>query len=133
MADVIYPKALKGFLDGNLTWAGTIKAVLVTSSYVYSANHEFLSNISAGYRVSTSLAFTGLATYDDGICDADDAVFQSVSGSNAPAVVVFKDTGNEATSRLIVYFDSLDGLPVVPAGTNIEIRWSNDTNRMFKI
>ena len=35
--------------------------------------------------------------------------------------MIWKDTGSEATSPLIAYFDTVTGLPVTPNGGNINL------------
>jgi hypothetical protein len=47
--------------------------------------------------------------------------------------VVYRDTGTEATSQLVAYFDVATNLPITPNGGDISITWSNDTNRIFKL
>ncbi|XAI96038.1 hypothetical protein [Microcystis phage Mwe-JY26] len=108
MANRIYPNAKAAFMQGNLNLSsGNIKAVLVTSGYVYSATHTALSDILVGNRVATSANLTG-KTFNQpslGVFDADDVTFTAVTGSVVVAVVLYLDTGVESTSTLISYID----------------------------
>lgn len=119
----MYPKAKQGFLGADIALdTDNIKAVLVdTAAYTYDAAHEFLSDIPSGERVATSVNLTG-KTIIDGVFDSDDFIFPSVTGDPSEALVLYQDTTNEATSRLIAYIDTATGLPVTPDGTDISIQ-----------
>lgn len=128
MADAIYPKAKAQNMIAALDLrAGTMKAVLLNGAaeadYVYSASHEFLSDVPAGARVGISQPFTGravnltLASFD-----SDDPTVQAVTGEDIERLILFLDTGVEATSRLIFYKDSgITTVPFTPDGSDIRI------------
>lgn len=133
MADVLYPKGREGFLDGSIDWdTDNIKVVLLTSSYTYNSSHDNLDDITAGYRVATSGNLAS-KTVTLGVADAADLVFSAVSGSAIASLVVYKDSGAEATSRLIAYIDSYTNLPLTPNGGDITIAWPADANKIFKL
>lgn len=134
MANALYDKGRKGFLDGGVDWSvGVIKVVLCSAGYLRDlAAHEFLSDIPASARVKTSGALTG-KTSTDGVADADDVTIPSVTGSTVTQLVLYKDTGTEGTSRLIGNIDTAMGLPFVPNGTNVVVQWANGTNKIFKL
>lgn len=102
-----YPKYLEALLGGSANIAlnsGTIKVILVDSAdYTYSDAHDFLDDVPSGARVAT--ATLGSITITDGVFDAADGSFTSVTGDQSEALVYYKDTGSEATSRLICYDD----------------------------
>lgn len=131
MANLVFPRALRQCLRTGLTWtAADIKAVLIdTGQYTYSATHEFLSDVPSGARVATSANLTGKTDADTGIVDADDVTFTALTGGGGSAaiieaVVLYIDTGNPATSRLLAYIDTAAGLPVTPTGGDHTIRWN---------
>lgn len=129
----LYGKGRQKFLTGDLSWRDdTIKAVLVdTNDYTVSINtHEFLSDIPTGARVAVSPALTGKTT-TLGVADADNVSFATVVGDESEALVLFKDTGDPATSPLVAYIDSADGLPVTPDGGNVNVTWDDTANRIF--
>jgi hypothetical protein len=86
------------------------------------AGDDFWDDIAAAARVAT-VALTGELVTNN-VFDADDAVWTSVTGDVAESVVIYKDTGSEATSRLFAFFDTLTGLPVTPGGGNITAAWN---------
>ena len=46
-----------------------------------------------------------------------------MSGATINAIVIYKDTGTEATSPLIAYIDTATGLPITPNGGDIIVTW----------
>lgn len=127
MSNAIYPKFKEALLDGSSNIDlndGTVKVILVdTADYTYSAAHDFLDDVAAGARVATAtLANT---TVTNGLFDADDATFTSVTGDTSEALIIYIDTGSESTSRLVAYIDTgVTGLPVTPNGGNIALAWN---------
>lgn len=115
MSNTAYPKGAEKFLSGSINITGdTIKAALVPSTYTYSAAHEFLSAV--GTRVGTDQALTGKSVAG-GVFDAAAVEFGVLApGNDVKAVVLYKDTGNPATSPLLFYMDSVQGLPMSTNG-----------------
>lgn len=135
MVNSLYDGGRAAFLRGEVAWvADTIKLVLIDSlDYTVSlATHNFLSDVPAIARVATSAALTG-KTATAGVADADDGVFTAATGDQSEAVLVYKDTGVETTSRLIGYIDTATGLPVTPNSGNINIVFDSGVNRIFKL
>lgn len=121
MANGFYKKGAKKILDADIDFlVDDIKAVLVdTDDYTVDLDaHEFLSDIAAGARVKISGNLASKTT-TGGTFDCADFTFATVSGDRSEAVVFYKDTGDAATSPLLIYFDTCDGLPITPSGTNI--------------
>lgn len=114
----------------NITGTGTLYTPDLTAD-------EFLSSIASGARIATSSVLvnkTNIQGTVGGTADADDVVFSLVpAGSAIEAFVLYKDTGDEATSPLIMYVDSASatGLPVTPNGGNITVSFDTGNNRIF--
>lgn len=135
MANALYDHGREGFLDGSIDWdTDDIRVILVdTADYTVNlATHDNLDDIPAAARVATSGALTG-KTVAAGVADADDVTFSSVTGDPSEALVIYKHTGTESTSRLIGYIDSATGLPVTPNGGDITVQWDNGANKIFKL
>lgn len=135
MANALYDKGREKFLRGELSWnSDDIKIVLVdTDQYTVDlSTHEFLSSIDAGARIATSANLSSKTT-TNGVADAADVTLNSVTGNQSEAIIIYKDTGDEATSPLIAYIDSATGLPITPSGGNITIAWDNGANKIFKL
>ena len=135
MANAMYDKGREGFLDGSIDYdTDTIKAVLVdTGAYTVDlATHQFLSDIAAGARIATSGALAS-KTVTAGVADAADITITAVTGATVEAIVLYKDTGSAATSRLICYIDTAAGLPLTPNGGDVTLQWDNGANKIFKL
>ncbi len=136
MANSLYGKARQAFANGEINWASdTIHAVLVdAAAYAVSIDaHEFLSDIPGGARVGSPVALTG-KTNVLGVCDASDvSVTGLVSAPTIEAVVLYKSTGADATSRLIAYLDTATGLPTAAGVPQVNVTWDNGANKIFKL
>ena len=118
--NVIYPKWKEALIQGavNTSLALTVNAYLVdTGAYVYSAAHQFLTDLPAPARVGAAVTL-GTKTYVNGVFDAGDLNFVAVSGPTVEAMVLAISTGVEATSRLVAYIDSAINLPFPPSGVD---------------
>ena len=134
MANQLYSKAKEDFLSGALDLTSVaIKAVLVdTDDYTFSAAHEDLADIPAGARVATS-GNLATKTVTGGVFDADDLTFSNVTGDQSEALVIYYDSGVEATSRLIAYIDTATGLPITPNGGDIDLTFDSGANKIFAL
>lgn len=127
MANAIYPKAREKWALGEIDWVDDDIIVILLdlqggTGYTYDDSHEFLSDVPADARVATA-SLTG-KTAVNGVLDADDVTFPTVTGNQSEALVVVKDTGSDATSPLLIYIDTADsGLPVTPNGGDIDVKW----------
>ena len=135
MANTLFDKGRQRFLEAQVNWlTDTVKAVMVDTG-AYTPNfttHEFLSDIPTSARITSSVTLTGKTT-DGGAADAEDVTFTSVSGNTIEAIAIYKDTGTEATSPLLVYLDTATGLPITPNGGDIIITWDGGPNKIFKL
>lgn len=133
MASSLYTNFLDLLLKGDIDLlSDTIKAVLVdTGSYTFSAAHSYLSSVASGARISTAtLSGKGVS---GGVFDAADTLFTGVTGSSIEAIVLYKDTGSDASSPLIAYLDGYTGLPYTPSGADLTITWPNTAGKILKL
>lgn len=126
MANAVYPKWKEAIIQAssNSSLGGTVKIALIDlADYTYSSAHEFYSSASAA-AVGTPQTI-GTKTYVNGLFDGADVTFTAVTGDPCEALIIFIDTGVEATSRLVAYFDTgVTGLPVTPNGGDIGITFN---------
>lgn len=135
MANTLYDYCRQRFLEAQINWmTDTIKVILVsTSAYTpQTAVHQYLADIPVSARIAGPVTLTAKAT-TGGAADAADCTFTSVSGATINAIVIYKDTGTEATSPLIAYIDTATGLPITPNGGDIIVTWDNGVNRIFRV
>lgn len=136
MANALFNKFKQSLLSASPSVdldSDVIKVALInTAAYTFSPTHQFLSSVSAGI-VGTPQTLTSV-TVTDGVFDAADTIFPSVTGSVVSAILFFKDTGIPATSPLIAYFDTgISNFPFTPNGGGLTIVWDDGANKIFRI
>ena len=133
MANAIYPKAKEAFLNGEIDLTdNTIKVALVdTGTYTYNTAHDFYNDVSGVLGTPVALSSK---TVTSGVFDAADCTFSTpTAGTSIEALIIYKDTGNTATSNLIAYIDTGTGLPFTSNGADIDIVWDSGSNKIFAI
>ena len=132
MAKRLYDAAANGLDSGDYEWtSGTWKVSLLSSAYTFSTAHDFYNDLSG---VIASAAITGNSK-TAGVWDASDVTFSGVAGgSTVVAAVIWKDTGNVATSPLFLFDDvTLLGIPFTTDGNDFTFAWDNGAAKIFKI
>lgn len=134
MANGMYVLGIEALMKGEIDLIDDTIKVLLVDAADYTVNlstHDFLDDVAAGSRVAT--ATLGTKSVTGGAFDAADVTFSAVTGDPSEALVIYKDTGVEGTSPLIMYIDTATGLGVTPNGGDITVTWDNGTNKIFKI
>ena len=123
MANAVQASARKLFLDGDIDLLNDTIKVVLTKTYSYSSGHDYLDDVTAGYRVATATLASKTTT--GGAFDSADPTFTAVaSGSTVTGLWLYKDTGTDSTSPLIAWFDtqaSTSAISIVTSGGNITI------------
>lgn len=135
MANTLYDFARQRFLEAQINWmTDTIKVILVdTGAYTAQTSvHQYLSDIPTSARIAGPVTLTAKST-TGGAADAADITFTAVSGPSIEAIIIYVDTGTEATSPLVAFIDTATGLPITPNGGDIIVTWDNGTNKIFKV
>ena len=132
MANRIYKVGCAQHLwAANLNWnSDNIKMIAATSGYTPNTNTDEFVNpaIAGGNIVARSPNFTTKSSVA-GVLKADNPVFSSVTGSTITQFVVFDDSGSDATSELLILYDTAtSGLPVTPNGGNITFQFAGSPN-----
>ena len=94
---------------------------------VYSPNmsvDRWLSDIPSGAQIAFSAPLTGKTVSPDRVLGADPATFSFVGGPPTRAFVVYNDSGSPNTSKLLLFFDSGQGLPFVPYFSDLRVNWN---------
>lgn len=133
MANVLYPKAKEDFLAANLNLvSNTITIALIdTDIYTFDSAHEDRDDIPNSAVVSEVTLSN--KTITSGVFDAEDATLTAVTGANCEALIIYHTTGSNTTSRLIAYIDSATGLPILPNGGDIIVRFNSGPDRIFAL
>lgn len=128
MANAIYPKykeaLLDAFTDIDINMLTAKVALIDTGNYTYSSAHDFWDDVSGSAVIGTPQTLTSKSV-TNGVFDAADVTFTSVSGNTVEALIIYIDTGTASTSRLVAYIDTgVTGLPLTPNGGNVTITWN---------
>ena len=136
MASTIYPifkQELLKHTPGTSLSAGTVKFVMVSSAYTYSADHRYKSSLAGIMQDSTGAAEASLTVttkyFDQGVFATNNTPYTftapAASLTSYIAMVFYIDSGSPATSPLVAY---IDGFSVVPNGGDINILWDDLSN-----
>lgn len=134
MANALYTKAKEKILSGAVNFTSdTVKVALVKSTYTQNlATDEFYTTISA--NVLGTPQTLAAKTVTGGALDADDVTWSAVTaGDTAKCVVLYKDTGSEATSPLLAFIDTITGFPLATNGGDVTVRWDNGAYKIFSL
>jgi hypothetical protein len=112
-------------IAGNGVFGGTAFAMNLSAP-------QFVADLAAAGIVARSGALASKTT-TLGVFDAADITLTAVTGDPCEVVIVYKDTGADATSNLIAVFGTGTGLPVTPNGGDITIQWDNGNFRIFML
>jgi hypothetical protein len=125
--NTVYPLARQRMLErvvaGSSLGAATFKAALVDASYVYSASHEVLADISSAI-LGDAVTLTGVTTAD-GVFRADTALFNGLTpGDTVKAVIVYAEWSGG--TLLFSYQDTASdsSLPATTSSASAAIIWS---------
>ena len=110
MANTVYPKALGTLADAGVNLSSApLKALAVTSGQAYNAAHQYVSDLTAGDIIVRSASLTSVTTTDGVITSANFTLPACTSGDTIAAVVVYHDSGADASSDLLAWIDHDSG------------------------
>lgn len=136
MANAIYSKYKEALLDGannvSLTNETVVVSLIDDEEITYNSSHQYYSDLNAnGVIASANLQSV---TVTNGVMDAADVTFSAVANTADPAeaLLIWIDTGDEDTSRLVAWLDTnVSGLPIEFDNTTVDITWSG--SGIFKL
>lgn len=128
MSNSYYPLGLEYFAAPFLT--DNVVALLVTSAYTPAATDKFISDIPSPAIVSRSGNLSG-KTITGGVFNCSNFTISLVPNGHVIKYVVFaKDTGTDATSRLLFIDDTGVNLPTTTDGADLQYQVSTSPNKL---
>lgn len=139
MANSFYNGFWSQALQGNIDLlTSDIKASIIDlDEYTFDARHQFYSDVAALAKVAVSGNLAGKTLTATPITetptiavplvfDANDITINEASGAISEAVLLWVDSGNAATSPLILLITtgSSGALEIIPNGGNITLQWA---------
>lgn len=90
---------------------------------------DFIDDIASAAREPAlascpALASKTIGSVGVGVFDAADTVFTALTGDQAESLILFEDSGTEATSDMFARWDTATGLPVTPNGADLTVVWA---------
>lgn len=131
----MYPLGLQDFLNaaaGNMG-SDDIRAMLVDSTYTYSATHHHVSDVTGTAIIQRAGAGVSTKTETNGTFDAADYTFGSnadtpPTGKTIAAVIIYDNTpATDATKTLLAFIDHDSGGAAISQATNggnITAQWN---------
>lgn len=121
MASQLFPKGASHILGTStqIDFASDTFKILFYSAAI-TTTWEFVSDLTSGSIVARSGSLSGI-TITNGVIDANDITVTAVSGSAFTHVVLYKDTGTDASSALVAVFDISS---FTPTGGDISVIWN---------
>lgn len=127
---LVYRASLAAAFNKEWDWDGdTFTAMLLDNTYAFNQNtHVFVDDvdgdeISGGSYARVALSGKSIGTATDGVVKliADDIVFASMTATNVNYVVVFHNTGSDATSKLLccIQFDAAENPTAQPVNIDL--------------
>ncbi len=131
MANALYPIWKQEVMQAtaNTSLGGTVKQTFVdiTSAYTYNAADTFVTALGVNDNPNYGSAVTlASKTFASGTFDAADTTTTALTGAaDLGAIVLYVDSGTEATSRLALFLDtSITGMPFTPSGGDVTVVWN---------
>lgn len=133
MATFMYNSARGKFANKQLDWddASVIKAALVGAAYSPLRTHNFVSDLTSIVARSGEMT-TKVNT--SGICKGDIPEFSALlSATEIVGLVIYIDTGSDATSQLLYYSSDGPGFPFTAAGLNYFVGYDQANGGFFEV
>lgn len=121
----VYPSAKEAYVAGDVAMmVDTIKVQMV-GAYAYDPTHQWFDDLTDPIDAPALVVVT-----DDegGIVMVNPVTFPAVTdGAHITGLVAYRDSGDPATSHLLVHIDRrTDTMPVATDGTGGDLRFSFD-------
>lgn len=129
MASGMYSFGITQLMRGNIDLINDdIAVVAVSSGYTPNlSSHQYQNDILGAYQIG-EVNLEGNALSDTAFIANSAAIEEPTAELENNAVVVFRNTGNSATSQLIAY---LEVVPVTTDGTPMVVDW--DASGIFEL
>jgi hypothetical protein len=112
--NIMYDPGREGILDDTIAMStGDIRAMLLLSTYTFSAAHKFLADLGAADNGRSAALIS--KTFASGVFDAADSSAVATAALSTKAVAIFLHTGSDATARLLAYIDEMSPVQVAVA------------------
>lgn len=133
--EIIFNNARSKFATGSYNWPTmSVSAMLLNANYLPLISHVHVADIPAPAIVIRDIALTGLSQLD-GRCRGVIPQFGAFSsaGVSVAAIVLYTNTGSDATAELIYFSNGGNGFPFVAVGINYNITYDFANGGFFQV
>lgn len=122
------------FATKQIGWTvDTIKSLLVNAGYAPNPADQFVADIPSGAIAIRGSALAG-KTVVDGYCRATTTRYPDLLlPQEIIGIVLYKDTGDDATSVLLAYGDHEQYFPFTPTGFHYDFAWDAGFGGFFRL
>lgn len=140
MANASFTTFRTGLMTGLFDLDTAVIKVACIRAYTFQADHLYMSDVTgAGAVVNGTATLTGV-TITDGVLDANDAVIGTTADPANHYLIVYQASAPTGGAdlpanqqRLIWYFDTGTGLPIVPGTGSLTVTWPNTAGKIYKL
>lgn len=134
LTDLVYASARDDFADARISWPdAVVKCALIGPGYVPLLTHVFMSDVPAGSVLARSANLTNL-THTNGVCAGLIPTFESLLlTEQVMGMLLFIDTGVDATSRLVYFSSAGVGFPFFAQGFDYFIGYDLANGGWFQV
>ena len=129
MSTFVYDNAANQLVAANWLWPSLVLNVaLVNGNYIPKPGDIFLSQVPASAFEKRDVPCTGNYQRADQVCRFNPVDFLALTATfPIVGVIIYVQTGNDATSSLVYYSSDAVGMPFNPKGLN----WTITFNQLF--
>lgn len=134
VTDLVYASARDDFADARISWPdAVVKCALIGPGYAPLLTHVFMSDVPAGSVLVRSANLTNL-THSNGVCAGLIPTFQSLLLTESViGMLLFIDTGDDTTSRLIYFSSKGVGFPFTAVGFDYFVGYDLANGGWFQV
>jgi hypothetical protein len=119
----------QGLLDGSIDLdTDDVRVMLVKAAYTFDATDKFVADLGAVDN-GRSIALGSAAVSATGVFDAADTTLTATDAAASDALVLFKNTGSDATARVIAYLSIASFTP--SASQAVAVTWDSGASKLF--
>ncbi len=135
MSNTLFAAAREAFGTAQLSWtAGTWRVAALKQGYTLNPElADYLSDVDVVQRVAISNPITG-RSMSKGWFLASPTLFPTTVDANlVGSLVVYRDTGVEATSDLVIYIRDARSMPFRFTGGSVYVVWQVGNSGVFRL
>jgi hypothetical protein len=137
----MFNTAREGFLSGAIDIDTAVIKCALVRGYTFTTTHTTVSDVTgAGGTLNGTSAALANKSIASGAFDADDTTIETTANASNHGILLFQSsavTGGAdvaaSSQRVIAYYDTGTGLPVVPGTGTASITWSSGADKIFRL